>query len=121
MRKYMMNNDNDRPLFSFVIVADTHLTEEENLNFEGGDTYGSKLAAMYEGLIARVNAMNPALSFIWATLRILCRYLPNLLIRRRLSTGRPKCFPCPITWCPAIMTSVRKSTRPCRKLMTRFR
>ena len=55
-----MNNHSDHPIFSFAIVADTHLTEEENLNFEGGDAYGSKLAAMYDELIARVNAMNPA-------------------------------------------------------------
>ncbi len=55
-----MNNDNDHPLFSFAIVADTHLTKKENLSFEGSDAYGSKLAAMYDNLIARVNAMNPA-------------------------------------------------------------
>ncbi len=55
-----MNNDPDRPIFSFAIVADSHLTEEENLNFEGGDDYGSKLAALYDDLIARVNAMSPA-------------------------------------------------------------
>ena len=55
----MVNNDNDRPLFSFAIVADTHLTRQENLSFEGGDTYGSKLAARYDDLVARVNAMAP--------------------------------------------------------------
>jgi 3',5'-cyclic AMP phosphodiesterase CpdA len=55
-----VNNDNDHPLFSFAIVADTHLTKKENLSFEGSDAYGSKLAAMYDNLIARVNAMNPA-------------------------------------------------------------
>ncbi len=56
-----MNNNSDRPIFSFAIVADTHLTVEENLSFEeGGDNYGNKLAALYDGLIARVNAMKPA-------------------------------------------------------------
>lgn len=55
-----MSNDSDQPIFSFAIVADTHLTKNENLSFEGSDAYGSKLAAMYDDLIARVNAMNPA-------------------------------------------------------------
>ena len=55
-----MNKDSDRPLFSFAIVADTHLTKNENLSFDGSVAYGSKLAAMYDDLIARVNAMNPA-------------------------------------------------------------
>ncbi len=55
----MVNNDNDRPIFNFAIVADTHLTRQEDLSFEGGDTYGSKLAARYDDLVARVNAMNP--------------------------------------------------------------
>ncbi|MBT4890292.1 MAG: hypothetical protein HON65_12140 [Rhodospirillales bacterium] len=54
-----MNTDIDRPLFSFAIVADTHLTGDEELNFEGGDDYASKLASMYDGVIARVNAMKP--------------------------------------------------------------
>ncbi len=55
-----MSNNSEQPLFSFAIVADTHLTQEENLSFESGDTYGSKLSATYGDLIARVNAMNPA-------------------------------------------------------------
>jgi 3',5'-cyclic AMP phosphodiesterase CpdA len=55
----MVKNDNDRPLFSFAIVADTHLTTKENLSFDGSDSTGNKLAAMYDDLIARVNAMNP--------------------------------------------------------------
>ncbi len=54
-----MNNDNDRPLFSFAIVADSHLTENEKLSFGGGDAYGSKLAATYDDLVARINAMKP--------------------------------------------------------------
>ena len=55
-----MDNASDRPVFSFAIVADTHLTKEENLSFEGGDASGNKLAAMYDDLVARVNAMGPA-------------------------------------------------------------
>ena len=55
----MVNNDNDRPLFSFAIVADTHLTRKESLSFDGNDAAGNKLAAMYNNLVARVNAMNP--------------------------------------------------------------
>jgi len=55
----MVNNDNDRPLFSFAIVADTHLTNKENLSFDGNDSAGNKLASMYGDLVARVNAMNP--------------------------------------------------------------
>ena len=55
-----MSNDNDQPLFSFAIVADSHLTrKEERLSFDGSDTYGSKLAATYADLVARINAMNP--------------------------------------------------------------
>jgi len=48
------------PVFSFAIVADSHLTREENLSFEGSDASGDRLAALYDDLIARVNAMNPA-------------------------------------------------------------
>ncbi len=55
----MVSNDNDRLLFSFAIVADTHLTREESLSFDGNDATGDKLAVMYNDLIARVNAMNP--------------------------------------------------------------
>ena len=54
-----MSNDTDDPIFSFAIVADSHLTTKETLSFDSGDAYGSKLAAMYDDLIARVNAMNP--------------------------------------------------------------
>ena len=55
-----MSNNTDDPIFSFAIVADSHLTTQETLSFDSGDAYGSKLAAMYDDLIARVNAMNPA-------------------------------------------------------------
>ncbi len=55
-----MNNYNSDPIFSFAIVADSHLSKKENLSFESGDAYGSKLAAMYDDLVAHVNAMGPA-------------------------------------------------------------
>jgi 3',5'-cyclic AMP phosphodiesterase CpdA len=55
-----VNSDRDHPIFSFAIVADTHLTKEENLSFEGSDASGDKLAAIYDDLVARVNAMGPA-------------------------------------------------------------
>jgi len=54
-----LNNNNDQPMFSFAIVADTHLTRKEGLAFEEVDGYGSKLASLYDDLVARVNAMNP--------------------------------------------------------------
>ena len=55
-----MRNDTEHPVFSFAIVADSHLTRKENLSFGGSDAYGSRLAATYDDLVARVNAMNPA-------------------------------------------------------------
>ncbi len=55
-----MQDLGDRPLFSFAIVADTHLTKEEKLSFEGSDASGNRLSALYGDLVARVNAMNPA-------------------------------------------------------------
>ena len=55
-----MNNDSDHPIFSFAIVADTHLTRSEILSFEGSDASGNRLGALYDDLVARVNAMNPA-------------------------------------------------------------
>lgn len=54
-----MSKDTDQPIFSFAIVADTHLTKEEKLSFEGSDASGNRLAALYDDLIARVNAMKP--------------------------------------------------------------
>ena len=55
-----MNIGSDRPVFSFAIVADTHLTRSEILSFEGSDASGNRLGALYDDLVARVNAMNPA-------------------------------------------------------------
>ena len=55
----MVSKDNNHPLFSFAIVADSHLTRNERLSFDGDDSAGNKLTVMYEDLVARVNAMNP--------------------------------------------------------------
>ena len=55
-----MSNDCDQPVFSFAIIADTHLTKEETLSFEGSDASGDKLAVMYDDLVVRVNALSPA-------------------------------------------------------------
>ncbi|MCP4289185.1 MAG: hypothetical protein GY792_32985 [Gammaproteobacteria bacterium] len=54
-----MSNNTDQPVFSFAIVADTHLTRNESLSFDGNDSTGNKLSVMYADLVARVNAMNP--------------------------------------------------------------
>ena len=55
-----MDHASDQPIFSFAIVADTHLTKEETLSFEGSDASGDKLSALYDELVVRVNAMDPA-------------------------------------------------------------
>jgi len=54
-----MASDNDSPLFSFAIIADTHITDEEGLAIDGSHKTGKKVAGMYRDLAARVNAMNP--------------------------------------------------------------
>ncbi len=54
-----MINTNENPLFSFAIVADTHITEEEGRAIDGSGKTGKKVAGMYHDLIERVNAMNP--------------------------------------------------------------
>ena len=54
-----MRHDIEQPIFSFAIVADTHLTKEETLSFEGSDASGDKLSALYDDLVVRVNAMDP--------------------------------------------------------------
>ncbi len=54
-----MSNDTEYPIFSFAIVADSHLTRKESLSFESGEDYGSRLAARYDDLVARINVMNP--------------------------------------------------------------
>ena len=52
--------DSGRPLFSFAIIADTHITDEEGLAIVGGHQTGEKVASMYCDLIERVNSMAPA-------------------------------------------------------------
>lgn len=55
-----MTNDTECPLFSFAIIADTHITDEEGLAVDGSQKTGEKIAGMYRDLIERVNDMNPA-------------------------------------------------------------
>jgi len=55
-----MIGDTEKPLFSFAIVADTHITDEEGLAIDGSHKTGEKVAGMYRNVIERVNAMNPA-------------------------------------------------------------
>ena len=55
-----MTRESERPIFSFAIVADTHLTRNEILSFEGSDASGNRLGNFYNDLVARVNTMNPA-------------------------------------------------------------
>jgi len=54
-----MASETDKPLFSFAIIADTHITEEEGRAIDGSAQTGKKVASMYRNLIERVNAMNP--------------------------------------------------------------
>ncbi len=52
--------DSDRPLFSFAIIADSHITDEEGLAIDGSRRTGKKVTSMYCDLIERVNRMEPA-------------------------------------------------------------
>jgi 3',5'-cyclic AMP phosphodiesterase CpdA len=54
-----MVSDRESPIFSFAIVADTHITEKEGRAIDGSGETGKKVAGMYHDLIERVNAMNP--------------------------------------------------------------
>ncbi len=54
-----MTVDIEHPLFSFAIVADTHITDEEGLAIDGSHKTGEKVAGMYRDLIQRVNDMHP--------------------------------------------------------------
>ncbi|MCP4379531.1 MAG: hypothetical protein GY794_25585, partial [bacterium] len=54
-----MTNNTESPLFSFAIVADTHITEEEGRTIDGSGKTGRKVAGMYRDLIERVNSMKP--------------------------------------------------------------
>jgi 3',5'-cyclic AMP phosphodiesterase CpdA len=49
-----------RPLFSFAIIADTHITDEEGKAIDGSHQTGKKAASMYCDLVERVNSMEPA-------------------------------------------------------------
>jgi predicted phosphodiesterase len=52
--------DTGRPLFSFAIIADTHITDEEGKAIDGSHQTGKKAASMYCDLVERVNSMEPA-------------------------------------------------------------
>ncbi len=52
--------DTGRPLFSFAIIADTHITNEEAKAIDGSHQTGKKAASLYCDLIERVNSMEPA-------------------------------------------------------------
>ena len=47
--------DSDSPLFSFAIIADSHITDEEGLAIDGSHRTGKKVTSMYCDLIERVN------------------------------------------------------------------
>ncbi|MEQ9490899.1 MAG: metallophosphoesterase [Alphaproteobacteria bacterium] len=55
-----MMNRHEQPLFSFAIIADTHITEEERPPIDGSHENSEKISGMYRDLIERVNAMEPA-------------------------------------------------------------
>ncbi len=52
--------NSDRPLFSFAIISDTHITDEEGQAIDGSHQTGTKVAGQYCGLIERINTMEPA-------------------------------------------------------------
>ncbi len=54
-----MTSDTESPLFSFAIIADSHITDEEGLAIDGTYQTGKKVAGMYRDLIERVNSMKP--------------------------------------------------------------
>ena len=55
-----MINDNNRPLFSFAIISDTHITDAEGLAIDGSHQTGTNVAGQYCELIERINTMEPA-------------------------------------------------------------
>mgnify|MGYP002527200255 FL=1 len=58
-----MIRDTGRPLFSFAIIADTHITDEEAVAIVGSHQTDQKVASNYCDLIERVNAMEPSFVF----------------------------------------------------------
>jgi 3',5'-cyclic AMP phosphodiesterase CpdA len=55
-----MIRNTGRPLFSFAIIADTHITDEEARAIDGSYQTAKKAASMYCDLIERINRMAPA-------------------------------------------------------------
>jgi len=54
-----VSNDDDHPLFSFAIIADSHLANEKGFAVDGEESAADRIGGNYHDLIARVNAMNP--------------------------------------------------------------
>ena len=52
--------DTGCPLFSFAIIADTHITDAEAVEIVDSHQTGKKAASLYCDLIERVNEMEPA-------------------------------------------------------------
>jgi 3',5'-cyclic AMP phosphodiesterase CpdA len=50
----------ENPIFSFAIIADSHITDAEGLAIDGSHKTGEKVAGLYRDLVARVNSMEPA-------------------------------------------------------------
>ncbi len=55
-----MNNEDGHPLFSFAIIADSHLANEKGFAVDGSTSATGKIGGKYCDLLHRVNAMNPA-------------------------------------------------------------
>lgn len=56
----MIKINQQTPLFSFAIIADSHITDEEGLAIDGSHQTGKKVASKYHDLIERVNLLEPA-------------------------------------------------------------
>lgn len=54
-----MSNENDGPMFSFAVVADSHLANEKGFAVDGSYSATGKIGDAYRELIARVNTMKP--------------------------------------------------------------
>jgi 3',5'-cyclic AMP phosphodiesterase CpdA len=94
--------DNDRPLFSFAIITDSHITDEEGLAIDGSHQTGKNVAGVYGALIERINTMEPAFVVNLGDVHTRAQPLPIMGRLHWLFIRRPKSSPCPTTWCPAI-------------------
>jgi predicted phosphodiesterase len=55
-----MISDGEKPLFSFAIIADTHINDEAELTVDDINQRGKKAAGKYDDLVERVNTMGAA-------------------------------------------------------------